>query len=242
MYFLVAVPFLTDLLETGRLPLSLREWVTEAAAGAVIAVLVRKVRKKYFAVLRMARTDPLTGLWNRRAFEEAIEDECARARRSVQPLSLVVIDLDNFKQINDRDGHDAGDLVLRQLATAIRHVVRARVDRGFRVGGDEFALLLPGSLAEQAEPVVARIREHCARSASVWVGGTLGISAGMVELEPQEAASDFMRRADAAMYLRKRLSGARVIQVGWQASEQPRGPIITGSPLRSGPRNTPQLP
>ena len=239
VYFLVAVPFLTDLLETGRLPVSLREWVTEAAAGAVIAVLVRKVRKEYFAVLRLARSDPLTGLWNRRAFEETIEDECARARRSQQPLSLIYIDLDNFKQINDRAGHDAGDLVLQQLATAIRHVVRAGVDRGFRLGGDEFALLLPGSLAEQAEPVVTRIREHCARSAPVWVGGPLGITAGIVELEPQESASDFMRRADAAMYLRKQVPGAHVIHVGWQTSDRPRGYANAVSTLRSGPHNAP---
>jgi diguanylate cyclase (GGDEF)-like protein len=203
LYLLAAVPALTDLIETGRLPAQPREWVTEVVAGLVIAVLVHKVRKAYLAVLSLARSDALTGLWNRRAFEEAIEDECVRARRAGQPLSLVYIDLDNFKQINDRAGHDEGDLVLKQLAAAIRHCVRARVDRGFRLGGDEFALLLPGSSAEEAEAVVTRINEHCARADPVWCGGPLGLSAGIVELGSEEGPTEFVRRADDAMYRKK---------------------------------------
>ncbi len=203
MYLLVTVPVLTEVLETGRLARTPREWVTEIVVGAVITLLVGRVRHDHLAVLAMSHSDVLTGLGNRRAFAEAIADDCVRARRSGQPLSLVYIDLDNFKQINDRAGHGAGDLVLQQLAAAIGHVVRDRVDRGFRIGGDEFALLLPGSSAEQAEAVVARIEEHCARLDPVWIGGPLGISAGIAELESQEAATDFTRRADNAMYLKK---------------------------------------
>jgi diguanylate cyclase (GGDEF)-like protein len=180
------------------------EWITEVCVGLVIALLVRKVRGKHLEVLALARVDALTGLWNRRAFEAAIEDDCARARRSRLPLSLVYIDLDNFKQVNDRAGHDVGDLVLQQLAAAIRHVVRARVDRGFRLGGDEFALLLPGSGPEEAAAVVARLSEHCARLDAVWSDGALAISAGVVALEARESASDFARRADEAMYRKKR--------------------------------------
>ncbi len=203
MYLLIAVPTLTDMIETGRVPESPREWITEVVAGAVIAMLVRKVLKEHLAVLALARSDALTGLWNRRAFEEAIEDECLRARRSRQPLSLVYIDLNSFKQVNDRGGHGAGDLVLQQLAAGIRLAVRARVDRGFRIGGDEFALLLPGSSAGQARAVVMRIRDYCARTDPVWVGGPLDISAGIVGLEAQESVSDFVRRADSTMYVNK---------------------------------------
>ena len=162
-------------------------------------------------MLELARLDVLTGLWNRRAFDEAIEDECARARRPRRPLSLVYIDLDNFKQVNDLGGHEAGDLVLQQFAAAIRHVVRARIDRAFRLGGDEFALLLPGGPATQAEAVMMRIRAHCARSDPLWAAGPLGISAGIVELEAREAASEFVRRADTAMYRNKPSCSARVI-------------------------------
>jgi len=153
----------------------------------------------------------LTGLWNRRALEEAIEEDCARARRSRQRLSLVYIDLDNFKEINDRAGHEAGDLVLRQLAARIGNAVRARVDRGFRIGGDEFARLLPDSSPEQPEAVVERIRKYCTRMDPMWVSGSLGMSAGIIELEASEAPSDFVRGADKAMYLRKHSSGRRVI-------------------------------
>ena len=205
LYVLVGLPVLTDAVETGGLPASPREWVTQIVVGFVIAALVRQVRKEHLAVLQLARSDALTGLWNRRAFEDAIEDECARARRSRHPLSLIYLDLDHFKQINDRNGHEQGDRVLQQLAAAIAQSVRARVDRGFRIGGDEFAVVLPGSQLAQAETVVARIREHCARSNPIWIGGPLGISAGIVELDAQETVVAFVQRADAAMYREKSL-------------------------------------
>jgi diguanylate cyclase (GGDEF)-like protein len=200
---LLLVPMLTDVIETGRLPRAPREWVTEIVAGAVIALLVRKVRQAHVAALSLARMDGLTGLWNRRAFEEAIEDDCARARRLQQPLTLVYIDLDCFKQINDGAGHHVGDRVLRQLAEAVRSAVRSHVDRGFRLGGDEFALLLPGSSATEAEAVLARIRQRCAELDPVWIAGPVAISAGIVEFEGQEDAEDFTRRADAEMYRNK---------------------------------------
>jgi len=208
LYLLTAVPFVTDLIETGRWPSVPREWLTEVTAGLVIALLVRKVRKQHAAVLGLARSDALTGMWNRLAYEEAVADECARARRTLQPLSLVYLDLDNFKQINDRKGHAAGDRVLQQLSAAIRAVVRARIDRGFRIGGDEFALLLPGSDAEQAQVVLNRIREHCSRSDPVWRAGSLRISAGVAEYRSHESTVDFATRADAAMYRMKQTSSA----------------------------------
>jgi len=212
MYALAAVPLLTDLFETGRLPGVPREWITEVVGGTVIALLVRKVRKEQLAVLAASRLDALTGLWNRRAFEETLDDECHRARRSLQRLSLVYMDLDHFKQINDSRGHGAGDVVLRQLGTAIRDAVRDRVDRGFRVGGDEFALILPGSSAEQAECVVTRIRDLCAKMDAVWVGGQLAISAGVVEFQTHESASGFVLRADRTMYVKKQSVNLRVVR------------------------------
>jgi diguanylate cyclase (GGDEF)-like protein len=122
------------------------------------------------------------------------------------------MDLDHFKQINDSGGHGAGDLVLQQLGTAIRDAVRNRVDRGFRIGGDEFALLLPGSSAEQAEAVVTRIRDLCSQMDTVWVGGQLAISAGIVEFETHESAAGFVRRADRTMYLKKQSARLRVFR------------------------------
>ena len=203
LYSLALVPFLTDLVETNRLPSTPREWTTEVVAGGLIALLAHKLSKEHRAVGVLARMDGLTGLWNRRAFNEVIEDECARARRLRQPLSLIYIDLDDFKQINDGFGHDAGDVVLRHVAMVIDHVIRARVDRGFRLGGDEFALLLPGSAARHAAAVVARIRAQCVHVDPVRVDGALGVSAGIVELHSNESANQFVQRADAAMYEQK---------------------------------------
>jgi diguanylate cyclase (GGDEF)-like protein len=198
---------ITSFVENGKLPGTPREWLTEVVAVLVIALLVRQVRKEHRAVIELARRDGLTGLWNRRSFDEAIEDDCARARRSGQPLSLVYIDIDHFKQVNDRDGHARGDKVLQLLAEAIVYAARVHVDRDFRVGGDEFAILLPGSTAAQSETVIARIRTQCERSDPVWAEGLLGLSAGIAEFDERESTHAFVRRADAAMYNRKAAHG-----------------------------------
>jgi diguanylate cyclase (GGDEF)-like protein len=203
LYMLAVAPVLTDIIETGGWPKAPREWFTEVAVGLLIAALVRQVRKEHQAVLALSLSDALTGLGNRRAFAEALESECARARRSRQPLALIYIDLDHFKQVNDRDGHAQGDMVLRQLAAAISDVVRSRVDRGFRVGGDEFVVTLPGSTAAAAEVVLTRIRQQCADQGGAWACAPLAISGGVAEFDGQESADVFVRRADAAMYGRK---------------------------------------
>jgi len=203
MYLLVLVPVVTDVIETGGWPARPREWFTEVSVGLLIAVLVRRILRERQALEALARVDALTGLGNRRAFEEALAEECARARRLPHPLTLVNVDLDHFKRVNDGAGHEAGDRVLRQLADAVRQVVRVNFDRGFRLGGDEFALLLPGSSLAQAEAVLSRIRQACAQADPLWRDGPLGLSAGIAELGDRESARDFMRRADEAMYRQK---------------------------------------
>ena len=203
LYGLTLVPVLTGIIENGGRPKSPREWFTEMVVGLLIAALVRQVRKEHLAVLELSRSDALTGLGNRRAFADALEDECARVRRSCKPLALIYIDLDHFKQVNDRDGHEKGDLVLRQLAAAIGEGVRGRIDRGFRVGGDEFVVILPGSTAAAAETVLTRIQQHCVGQGGAWGCAPLAISGGVAEFDGHEPADAFVRRADAAMYLRK---------------------------------------
>ncbi len=204
LYLLCFVPTLTDLAETGALPQSARGWITEVGGALVIFFLVKKVRQEHFKVVALTRLDALTGLWNRRAFDEAIVDECTRQQRSGLPLSLVFIDLDNFKGVNDSAGHDAGDRTLQQLAQAIRETIRAHVDRGFRLGGDEFALLLPNGSATQAQVLVERIRQSCLAHDPLWSAGSLGISAGIVEYRSPESVENLISRADAAMYVTKR--------------------------------------
>jgi diguanylate cyclase (GGDEF)-like protein len=197
------MPILTDLVERGALPTQPRGWITEIIAGAIVLALVHRVRRHYREVASLARTDPLTGLLNRRVFEEAIQDECARAQRLGEALSLVYLDVDGFKGINDRFGHKEGDRVLQLLAHALREVIRARVDRGFRLGGDEFALLLPGTDVTHAARVVARVRRTCEWSDRPPAAGSWGISAGVVALRPQEAHAELLQRADCEMYRQK---------------------------------------
>jgi diguanylate cyclase (GGDEF)-like protein len=198
------VPTLTDLIETGRMPRVPREWVTEIVAGMVIAALAFRIQRAQRDLLVLATTDPLTSLPNRRMFEQSLAIECTRARRTGQALCLVYLDLDHFKRINDQGGHATGDKVLKQLANAMRASLRAQVDQGFRIGGDEFALLLPGSGAEQAQQVVARLRAHCRQQDSLWRPGELDIAAGVVELDDTDTPAALMARADQAMYNHKR--------------------------------------
>jgi len=199
-YLLPFTPFLTDLDETGHFPLSAREWTTEVVLGLLIFLLVRRIHHDYLHAHAVARTDALTGLGNRRAFELALEDEMVRSVRQGQPLCLVYIDLDKFKAINDCYGHAAGDQVLQAVAGVIAKVIRSHVDMGFRLGGDEFALLLPGSTLEEAMAVLARIRERCSH---VGRGPALQISVGACQLLADETLAGFVKRADAAMYAEK---------------------------------------
>jgi diguanylate cyclase (GGDEF)-like protein len=127
----------------------------------------------------------------------------ARARRSGEPLCVAYLDIDNFKAINDRFGHAAGDQVLRQFSMAIGQTVRVQRDGAFRLGGDEFALLLAATSAEQSEVVVERIRSFCAVHDSRWAVGASEFSAGIVAFDPAESTQELLTRSDALMYRQK---------------------------------------
>src|SRR6478736_6364925 len=172
LYALAVLPMATDFIETGSWPGSPRAWITEIVLAVVISALVHRVCTVLHELARQARVDELTGLWNRRAFSQMLMDEVARAHRTGCALTLIYLDLDGFKRINDELGHDAGDAALRRAATVILGAVRANVDRCFRIGGDEFALLLPASSAADASCVLQRIR---ARSAAMLPGGSLAV-------------------------------------------------------------------
>jgi diguanylate cyclase (GGDEF)-like protein len=221
LYLLVLLPVLTELLETGALPHSPREWITEVVVGFILLALVQRLRAQYAQLAALARIDPLTGLFNRGVFDETVTDECTRARRFGQPLTLVYLDVNRFKQIKDTFGHYEGDRVLRKLADAMRKVIREHVDRAFRLGGDEFALLLPGSTARQAQDIVRRIDGLSARPGPQPLACAFGISAGIVELGRAEGPEGFVRRADAEMYRHKAQRGA--------PADTARGPAAAGA-------------
>ncbi len=156
----------------------------------------------------LADLDALTGLHNYRYFHETLEREVARAHRYDRRLALVVFDIDDFKAINDRIGHLAGDSVLADAAERVRSVVRG-ADIACRVGGDEFAVVLPESTVADAESLYRRLQGALTN----WRSGdqSLRLSAGIAELEPDDEAATFFKRADAALYKAKELGKGQAI-------------------------------
>jgi diguanylate cyclase (GGDEF)-like protein len=151
----------------------------------------------------MALTDALTGLLNHRAFQERLEQELRRAEREAYPISIVALDVDHFKEVNDRWGHAAGDEALRLLAKAIKDSLRP-MDVCGRVGGDEFMVAIVRATAEEADEVIGRLRETAARTEFGPAGETLTVSAGISEFPRHSLARDeLMHLADGAMYWAK---------------------------------------
>jgi two-component system cell cycle response regulator len=155
----------------------------------------------YREARRLADLDALTGLHNRRYFHETLAREVARAHRYGRTLALVVLDLDDFKAVNDRIGHLAGDAVLAEAAERMRDVVRT-ADVACRVGGDEFAVLMPESGPQEANQLVARI-QSVVSGRPIGQAGRLRMSAGVAELRPEDDGTTFFERADEALYRAK---------------------------------------
>lgn len=164
------------------------------------------------ALAALARVDALTGLANRRAFDEALAAAVARARRGGAPLAVAVLDVDHFKRVNDTLGHAAGDAVLREVAARARAAVRES-DLLARVGGEELAILLAGEGLDAAAETADRVRRAVAASPVATVGGALAVtlSAGCAALAPGDPdGAALVARADARLYDAKRAGRNRV--------------------------------
>ena len=160
-------------------------------------------------IQRQALTDALTGCYNRRSFEMQLDREMQVARRQHQPLSLIMLDLDRFKQLNDSVGHDAGDAALRKLADCFRRELRG-VDWAARFGGDEFALILPQAYTQGALIVAERLRASIAKI-EIPGFGNLSASLGIATFPSQGSSrADLVIAADAALYSAKRAGRNRV--------------------------------
>ncbi len=158
---------------------------------------------------RMARTDPLTDLLNHGAFHERLDEEVLRSARHGRPLSLVLLDLDNFKQVNDRYGHRAGDEALRTVAGLLRAHAR-ETDALGRVGGEELAWLMPESNLPGATEAGERLRLAIAET-PIEPAGRVTASIGVAELEARGSAGGLFGSADAAMYRAKEGGRNRVV-------------------------------
>jgi diguanylate cyclase (GGDEF)-like protein len=181
----------------------------DEAADALEALALRagpalENAQRFVEAMRLSELDPLTGLGNRRVFHQLLAREVARSRRYGRRLSLIVLDLDDFKRINDRLGHLAGDQVLAEVSNRMRSCIRS-TDIGCRVGGDEFAVILPESNRGDADHLAARI-ERAVGGEPIAKAGTLKISAGVAELSPDDTPTDLFERADADLYRAKSVS------------------------------------
>ena len=161
----------------------------------------------------MTRTDALTGLYNQRHFHERLRDEASRALRQKRRLSLVLFDLDGFKQVNDRLGHLEGDRILRAFALSLNENIRREVDTAFRYGGDEFVVLMP----ETGGPGAMRVARRIASAAKTTLSKDgVSTSWGTAQLPRSGDVSALVRKADAAMFKMKsgrpgvRMRGAEI--------------------------------
>lgn len=149
---------------------------------------------------RLVITDDLTGLFNRRYFYQKMEEEMVRAKRQNGKLSLILLDLDHFKEYNDTFGHLEGDKALKEAGKIILSSIRDKVDSGCRYGGDEFAVILPGADKKHASDVAGRIQKSVRKKKM----GNVGISAGIVEYDHKSNVNDFIKAADNALYKAKK--------------------------------------
>jgi len=172
------------------------------------AILIRRLRRQltekqgHSDLLRnLAMVDSLTGLYNRRFAEQRLAAEVARSERKGHPLTILTLDLNNFKEINDTHGHPAGDLVLQEFAARLNNVIRGG-DLAVRLGGDEFLVLLPECTSQQLQLVLGRLGSLRVD----WHGQEIPItfSAGWKQYEMGERPEEMLARADELLYTRKR--------------------------------------
>jgi diguanylate cyclase (GGDEF)-like protein len=222
----LAVPLASEGVQLGYLSAYSRSGRDAFGEGAEIELQELALRagpavdnaRRFREARRLADLDALTGLHNRRYFHETLQREVARAQRYDRSLALVVFDLDDFKAVNDRIGHLAGDGVLAEAADRVRDVVR-HADVACRIGGDEFAVLLPESSLGDADQLYRRL-EQAVSARPLGQAGRLHLSAGVTELRPDDDAISFFERADEALY-RAKASGKGTV-VGIESSTFPR--------------------
>jgi len=165
--------------------------------------------KRFREARQLADLDALTGLHNRRYFHETLGREVARAHRYNRQLALIVLDLDDFKAINDRIGHLAGDAVIAESAERVRDVVRS-ADIACRVGGDEFAVIMPESTLTDSDQLYRRL-QAAVSARPIGQAGRLSFSAGIAELKPEDDPTVFFERSDEALYRAKERGKAQVV-------------------------------
>ena len=205
--------------EIGLLAASLNNMAEEIARkhGQIVTLndeLEERVMERTAQLRELATREPLTGLYNRRHFSETLAQRFSEARRYGTGLSLLMMDMDDFKAVNDSHGHQVGDELLMLAALTISSQLRA-ADSAARYGGDEFIILMPHSDASQAQALGKRITEHFhAECAAKHPEIKISLSVGIADITECSAATDdeFVRAADRALYRAKSLGKNRIVQ------------------------------
>jgi diguanylate cyclase (GGDEF)-like protein len=197
----------------GSMQAGATDFVSKPVEASVLDIRIQKAIE-YVRAKRLANTDSLTDLYNRRSFEERLQQEVNRAIRYHRPLSLIMLDIDCFKLYNDTNGHLQGDKILVEVARSLKTLSRAS-DIVARYGGEEFVLLLPETDSTSAEALGHRLREHIERQKFPGVtplpGKALTISVGIASYTPAAPKEALLEAADMALYQAKRTGRNRVV-------------------------------
>ena len=225
--FMVGGEVIGSVLINGSGPLAANETRRVRESVVQTAPVLANLRNLAIAETRAA-TDALTGLPNRRAIDATLLRMVAHAGRSVSPMSLLLFDLDHFKQVNDRFGHGVGDEVLAAVGAALRDIVRDG-DFAGRYGGEEFIIALPDTGTEGGLVVAEKIRQAVAEIYVPSIDEKITTSVGVATLPDDAAdASGLVRAADRALYLAKTNGRNRVESVSMGTSREPRNELVSG--------------
>lgn len=217
----------TDVIEAGASDFISKPFnVNELEAKINRIIRERTLREQ---LKRLSVRDGLTGLYNRRHFDDSLRSEAVRASRQNYGLYLLIIDIDSFKEYNDRHGHQWGDEALKELAKIITLHIRKNVDSGYRYGGDEFAVIIPHANRQQALLVAERLRSRYGDCNLL----PTTISIGMARLRGpvdiiEENVQRLLRNADISLYRAKHDGGNRVCITEEPADEAAPPPLTTG--------------
>ncbi len=201
-----------------RKPLDPSELLARLRAGCRVLKLEQSLRQSIARIHLLSITDGLLGVFNRRYFNEKLPAEVRRANRYQRRLSLVIADLDHFKQVNDRYGHPIGDEVLKRFAQLAQSQLRLCSDWIARIGGEEFVIVLPEADLAGASNTAEKLRRACSAQPFVTTSAKISITAsfGVAELpsedgkSPETQAQDIIRRADTALYQSKTAGRNRI--------------------------------